>query len=122
MLITSIFHINSVPELKDFQSPKVVRSKARQTITELTREPINKGRFQRPLGRVFIIPERCKECNYCWTFCPREVLEISTEINSFGYHHPRVKPGKENDCVKCGMCESICPEFAIFVEEVKQKQ
>lgn len=121
MLITAIFHTNSVPELKNFHSPQVVRSKA-QLVGGITREPINKGRYRRPLGRVFIIPERCKECNYCWTFCPREVLEVSDEHNSFGYHHPRVKPGKENDCVKCGMCESICPEFAIFVEEVKPKQ
>lgn len=86
----------------------------------LIREPINQSQFARPLGRIFVIPERCKECNYCWTFCPEEVLELSDEVNTNGYRHPKVKAGKENDCVNCGMCEGICPEFAIFVEEVKR--
>lgn len=85
---------------------------------QLTREPINKDRFIKPVGRVHIITDRCKECNYCWTFCPNEVLELSDEINSSGYRHPRVKVGKENDCVNCGMCASVCPEFAIYVSEV----
>lgn len=88
----------------------------------LTREPINLERFQRPVAKVFILPERCKECNYCWTFCPEEVLELSDEINAGGYRHPRVKLGKENDCVACGMCMRICPEFAIYTVEVKPEQ
>ena len=71
-------------------------------------------RTVRPLGRVYIIPERCKECKYCWTFCPPGILELSDEINTAGYHHPRVKKGRENDCVNCQMCTRICPEFAIF--------
>jgi len=84
----------------------------------LTRSPINSERFQRPVARVFVIPERCKECDYCWTFCPEEVLELSDEINASGYRHPRVKKGKENDCVNCGMCIRVCPEFAIYTVEV----
>lgn len=120
MLKKSNAEVNSRAILKDVQSPKVVRSK-QELVMRLTREPIDKDKFRRPLGHISIIPERCKECNYCWTFCPQEVLEVSSEINTLGYHHPRVKAGKENDCVNCGMCEQICPEFAIFVEEVKPK-
>jgi 2-oxoglutarate ferredoxin oxidoreductase subunit delta len=86
---------------------------------QFLRIPINSDKFQKPLGRVYIIPDRCKECNYCWTFCPNEVLELSDEINANGYRHPRVKQGKENDCVNCGMCTWVCPEFAIFTVEVK---
>jgi 2-oxoglutarate ferredoxin oxidoreductase subunit delta len=86
--------------------------------TGLIREPINLNRFPTPKGQVYIIPERCKECNYCWTFCPQEVLELSDETNLSGYRHPRVKRGKENDCVNCGMCTWICPEFAIYTVEV----
>ncbi len=86
---------------------------------QLTRAPINSERFRKPLARVYIIPDRCKECTYCWTFCPEEVLELSDEINAGGYHHPRVKKGKENDCVNCGMCMRVCPEFAIYTVEVK---
>lgn len=85
----------------------------------ITRQPINSDRFTVPLARVYIIPERCKECDYCWTFCPNEVLEMSDEFNVSGYRHPRVKAGKENDCVNCGMCQAVCPEFAIYAKEVR---
>ncbi len=84
----------------------------------IIREPLNASKFSKPVARVYIIPERCKECDYCWTFCPNEVLEMSDEINVSGYRHPRVKAGKENDCVNCGMCMAVCPEFAIFTKEV----
>jgi 2-oxoglutarate ferredoxin oxidoreductase subunit delta len=77
------------------------------------------SRPRRPVGRVYIIPERCKECRYCWTFCPPGILELSDEINAGGYHHPRVKKGRENDCTNCGMCAKICPEFAIFTLAVE---
>lgn len=79
---------------------------------------MNLNLFQAPRGKVYVIAERCKECNYCWTFCPQEVLEISGEPNANGYRHPRVKQGKEQDCVNCGMCTWICPEFAIYTVEV----
>lgn len=85
----------------------------------LIREPINASKYKVPVARVYIIPERCKECDYCWTYCPNDVLELSDEINAGGYRHPRVKPGKEGDCVNCGMCAAVCPEFAIYTEEVR---
>lgn len=97
---------------------KVERVTARAQ-EQFLRVPINGDKFQKPVGRVYIIPNRCKECNYCWTFCPEEVLELSDEINANGYRHPRVKEGKEYDCVNCGMCTWVCPEFAIFTVEVK---
>jgi len=84
------------------------------------REPVNKDAFKIPRGRVHIIKERCKECGYCWTFCPKEVLEKSDYVNKNGYHPPKIREGKEDACVACGMCEAICPDFAIFVEEVKE--
>ncbi len=87
--------------------------------TTIIREPINLSSFTKPVGRIYIIPERCKECGYCWTYCPQQVLERSDEYNANGYRHPRVRPGKENDCVNCGMCSWICPEFAIFTVEVR---
>ncbi|MCL4336271.1 MAG: 4Fe-4S binding protein [Candidatus Thermoplasmatota archaeon] len=86
-----------------------------------SRDPVNLWKFRIPSGRVHVIPERCKECEYCWNYCPQKILEKSDSTNRHGYHPPRVKEGMTEKCVACGMCESICPEFAIFVEEVRQK-
>lgn len=87
---------------------------------EIVRVPVNLSKFQIPRGEVHIISERCKECSYCWTYCPSEVLEKSDSLNSNGYYPTRVREGKEDSCVACGMCESVCPDFAIYVEERKQ--
>lgn len=50
-------------------------------------------------------------------YCPKKVLEKSTVFNKQGYRPPKIKDGMEAECVACKMCETICPEFAIFVSE-----
>ncbi|MBI4559511.1 MAG: 4Fe-4S binding protein [Candidatus Hydrogenedentes bacterium] len=84
----------------------------------LCRLPLDLASARVARGRVFIIPERCKGCRYCVAFCPVDVLEESTEINAKGYHYPKVKKGKENACVHCLFCDLVCPEMAIYTEEV----
>lgn len=75
------------------------------------KQPIN--------GKIHINKDRCKGCGFCVEYCPRDVLELSEEFNIKGYHPPHVI--KENDCCYCQLCESICPEFAIFVT-IKKKE
>jgi 2-oxoglutarate ferredoxin oxidoreductase subunit delta len=72
---------------------------------------------QVPVGRVHVIAERCKQCDFCITYCPTKVLAYSEEINAKGYHYPIVAPGKENACVHCRFCDLICPELAIYTTE-----
>lgn len=69
---------------------------------------------QVPEGRVHVIAERCKQCDFCITYCPTEVLVYSKATNAKGYHYPVVAPGKETACVHCKFCDLICPELAIF--------
>jgi 2-oxoglutarate ferredoxin oxidoreductase subunit delta len=48
-------------------------------------------------------------------YCPRDVLELSEEFNVKGYHPPYAK--NPDECVFCGLCEMLCPDFAIWVTE-----
>lgn len=74
--------------------------------------------LETPVGQVLVVPDRCKECNYCWNFCPEDVLEMSEKVNIKGYHYPKVVEGKT--CVLCGFCAEICPDFAIYTKDMKE--
>ncbi len=84
---------------------------------DVVRQPMDLDRASLERGDVHIIAERCKECSYCITYCPAEVLVYSEAINSRGYHYPVVAEGKESACVLCKFCDLICPELAIYTSE-----
>lgn len=81
------------------------------------RIPFDSDDIEISQGIVHILEERCKGCEYCIQYCPKEVLELSTEFNKKGYHPPVVV--KPEDCVNCHYCEIICPEFAIYSVELE---
>ena len=76
------------------------------------RKPYDIDEIVSILGDVHILKERCKGCGFCVEYCPVDVLELSAEFNKKGYHPPIVK--NPETCVNCGLCEMICPEFAIW--------
>ena len=82
------------------------------------RIPVNLAQAVIPRGKVHTLSERCKECKYCVSFCPNDVLELSKERNAKGYHYPGVAAGKEEACVACQFCSLVCPDLAIFVDEL----
>jgi 2-oxoglutarate ferredoxin oxidoreductase subunit delta len=82
------------------------------------RQPLDRATVHVPVGQVFLIPERCKGCSFCIEFCPEQVLVESPAMNAKGYHYPMVAEGKEGACVNCAFCKLVCPEFAVYTEEI----
>ena len=65
---------------------------------------------------LIIDEEMCTGCGICIEVCPKGVLEVSLTINRRGYYVPVVK--SHDACLCCQLCEVICPDFAIFREEL----
>lgn len=86
----------------------------------LWRKPFDHGKIKIPRGDIHILKERCKGCSFCVEYCPKDVLEMSDEFNTKGYHPPKIV--KPDDCVECHLCEMLCPEFAIFVLKKEEDQ
>jgi 2-oxoglutarate ferredoxin oxidoreductase subunit delta len=59
--------------------------------------------------------DRCKGCGLCVAVCPKNVLEISSDVNSKGYY-PAYQERPE-DCVFCATCCRMCPDVAISITE-----
>ncbi len=59
--------------------------------------------------------ERCKGCGLCVAVCPKNVLEVSEQVNTKGYF-PAYQARPE-DCVVCAICCTMCPDVAITITE-----
>jgi 2-oxoglutarate ferredoxin oxidoreductase subunit delta len=86
---------------------------------KLWRKPLDQERVVVPCGEIHLIVERCKGCQLCATYCPRNVLEMSHIFNAKGYHPPQVRYPER--CVACELCSMLCPEFAIYVTEARRE-
>ncbi len=58
---------------------------------------------------------RCKGCELCVSVCPRQVLDLSEEINPLGYHFARVT--NPSHCIGCMNCSDMCPDAAIEIQK-----
>lgn len=64
--------------------------------------------------KITINAKWCKKCGICVAFCPQGVF-VSDE---FGM--PIIKHSEK--CIKCMLCVIRCPDFAVDVEEIKEKK
>lgn len=58
--------------------------------------------------KLVIEPKWCKGCGICVNFCPKDVLEVV---------HEKVSVKNADACIKCGLCELRCPDYAIYIEK-----
>jgi formate hydrogenlyase subunit 6/NADH:ubiquinone oxidoreductase subunit I len=64
--------------------------------------------------QIHISGEVCKGCDVCAFYCPKGALRLSETPNAKGY---RIAEAAEvEDCIGCRLCETNCPDLALFVE------
>ena len=78
------------------------------------------------MGEIKIDREKCKGCELCVHFCPKNCIAIDDSYNSRGYR-PAIPisidglsstscAGQTVDgCTGCAICARICPDIAIEV-------
>jgi len=56
------------------------------------------------VSEILIDTARCKGCEICVAFCPRDVLALEDE---------KAVVVNLSACIACDLCELRCPDFAI---------
>lgn len=54
----------------------------------------------------------CKGCGICVAFCPKKVLKLT---------NGKVEIIDRDLCLKTGVCENLCPDFAIYLVEEEER-
>lgn len=65
------------------------------------------------MAEIKIDRERCKGCELCVHFCPKNCIAVDEAYNSKGY-----RPGcfvRMEECTGCAICARVCPDIAIEV-------
>lgn len=71
-------------------------------------------RRQKKLAMEISIQRKwCKSCGICVEFCPKKVFTVG-ELNEPIISDP-------DACTGCRLCELRCPEFAVIITEVKER-
>ena len=65
--------------------------------------------------QVIIDRERCKGCELCRSFCPKQLIEMDTQVNAKGYCPAKMT--RNEACVGCASCALVCPDCAIEIFE-----
>ena len=62
--------------------------------------------------RLKVHEDYCKSCRLCVDFCPKKVLEMTTDrLNAKGV--PFVTVVRCEDCMGCMNCTVVCPDAVI---------
>ena len=65
--------------------------------------------------RVVFDRERCKGCELCRSFCPKQIIGMDTQVNAKGYCPARMTD--QSQCIGCQSCALVCPDGAIEIYE-----
>ena len=65
------------------------------------------------MAEIKINREKCKGCELCVFFCPKNCITMDDSINSRGYQPTCF--AKKDECTGCAICAQVCPDVAIEV-------
>ncbi|MGE4321314.1 MAG: 4Fe-4S dicluster domain-containing protein [Acholeplasmataceae bacterium] len=66
-------------------------------------------------GVVTFDYEKCKGCNLCVQYCPKDILyQDKKTLNEAGYNI--IKISEPDQCIGCAFCAIMCPDSVITVE------
>ena len=68
--------------------------------------------------RVVFDRERCKGCELCRSFCPRQIIAMDTQVNAKGYCPAMITD--QEKCIGCQSCATVCPDCAIEIFELEE--
>lgn len=68
------------------------------------------------MTQVNIAKDRCKGCEFCIHFCPKNLLFLSSKLTAKGFHTASIIINTKK-CSGCTICAQVCPDAAIEIEE-----
>ncbi len=68
--------------------------------------------------KVLFNRDKCKGCELCVSFCPKDVLAPDAAVNAKGYHPAGVVD--QEACIGCGSCALMCPDQCISIYELEE--
>ncbi len=126
-IITVLSGMSNVEQMEDNLS----YMKSFKGLSDSERETLNKAR--EALNAIPLIP--CTTCNYCAKVCPQNIgisgtftamniLTLYGNLETAKYQESWLVGGhqkaKAGECVKCGMCEEVCPQHIKIRDELEK--
>lgn len=61
--------------------------------------------------------DRCKGCGLCLAHCPKNLLQLSSDMNALGYHP--VEQTEPEKCNGCALCATMCPDVCFDIAKIE---
>ena len=68
--------------------------------------------------QVIFNRERCKGCELCKSFCPKQIIDMDTTVNAKGYCPAKIAEQEKRS--GCQSCATVCPDCAIEIYELEE--
>ena len=68
--------------------------------------------------KVIFDRERCKGCELCKSFCPKQIIAMDTQVNAKGYCPAMIVD--QAQCIGCTSCATVCPDCAIEIYQLEE--